>query len=42
MVSTYSKWQMAIMKGIKTRLEDCVIIEPEGFGDERGFFIETF
>ena len=30
------------MKVIKTRLEDCVIIEPKVFGDERGFFIETF
>jgi len=27
---------------IKTRLQDCVIIEPEVFGDERGFFLETF
>jgi dTDP-4-dehydrorhamnose 3,5-epimerase len=27
---------------IKTRLKDCVIIEPTVFGDERGFFLETF
>jgi len=27
---------------IKTKLEDCVIIEPKVFGDERGFFLETF
>jgi dTDP-4-dehydrorhamnose 3,5-epimerase len=30
------------MNVIKTRLSDCVIIEPEVFGDERGFFLETF
>lgn len=30
------------MKIIKTKLKDCVIIEPEVFGDERGFFLETF
>jgi len=27
---------------IKTSLQDCVIIEPKVFGDERGFFLETF
>jgi len=27
---------------IKTKLESCVIIEPKVFGDERGFFLETF
>ena len=30
------------MKIVKTRLNDCVIIEPKVFGDERGFFLETF
>ena len=30
------------MKVVKTKLHDCVIIEPEVFGDERGFFLETF
>ena len=30
------------MKVIKTKLKDCVIIEPKVFGDERGFFLETF
>lgn len=30
------------MKVIHTKLPDCVIIEPETFGDERGFFLETF
>lgn len=30
------------MKIINTKLKDCVIIEPEVFGDERGFFLETF
>ncbi|SDU09089.1 dTDP-4-dehydrorhamnose 3,5-epimerase [Halopseudomonas salegens] len=30
------------MKVIPTRLPDCVIIEPRVFGDERGFFLETF
>jgi dTDP-4-dehydrorhamnose 3,5-epimerase len=27
---------------IKTKLEDCVIIEPDIFEDDRGFFLETF
>ena len=30
------------MNIIKTTLNDCVIIEPKIFGDERGFFLETF
>ena len=30
------------MKVIKTKLKDCVIIEPKIFGDSRGFFLETF
>ena len=30
------------MNVIKTKLKDCVIIEPEIFSDERGFFLETF
>ena len=30
------------MKVIKTKLKDCVIIEPKVFGDDRGFFLETF
>jgi len=27
---------------VQTSLQDCVIIEPKIFGDERGFFLETF
>ena len=30
------------MNIINTKLADCVIIEPKVFGDERGFFLETF
>jgi len=30
------------VKVIETKLQDCVIIEPKVFGDERGFFLETF
>ena len=30
------------MNVIRTKLEDCVIIEPKVFVDERGFFLETF
>ena len=30
------------MKVIETSLNDCLIIEPIVFGDERGFFLETF
>ena len=26
----------------KTKLMDCVIIEPKVYGDERGFFLETY
>lgn len=26
----------------QTKLKDCVIIEPKVFGDDRGFFLETF
>lgn len=30
------------MNVIKTKIEDVLIIEPKVFGDERGFFVETF
>ena len=30
------------MNVVKTKLPDCVIIEPYVFADERGFFLETF
>jgi dTDP-4-dehydrorhamnose 3,5-epimerase len=30
------------VKVIETKLSDCVIIQPKVFGDERGFFLETF
>ena len=30
------------MRVIETKLKDCVYIEPKVFGDERGFFLETF
>ena len=30
------------MKVIHSKLKDCVIIAPQVFGDERGFFLETF
>jgi len=30
------------MKISHTKLKDCLIIEPRVFGDERGFFLETF
>jgi dTDP-4-dehydrorhamnose 3,5-epimerase len=30
------------MNLIKTKLNDCYIIEPKVFSDERGFFLETF
>ncbi|WP_417447332.1 dTDP-4-dehydrorhamnose 3,5-epimerase [Kangiella sp.] len=30
------------MNVIKTNINDVVIIEPKVFGDERGFFLETF
>lgn len=30
------------MNVVKTRLNDCLIIEPKVFGDHRGFFLETF
>jgi len=30
------------MKVVETKLDGCLIIEPKVFGDERGFFLETF
>jgi dTDP-4-dehydrorhamnose 3,5-epimerase len=30
------------MNVIATKLKDCLIIKPKVFGDERGFFLETF
>jgi dTDP-4-dehydrorhamnose 3,5-epimerase len=30
------------MNVVETKLHDCAIIEPKVFGDERGFFLETF
>jgi len=30
------------MNVIKTQLEGCIIIEPEVYSDERGFFLEVF
>jgi dTDP-4-dehydrorhamnose 3,5-epimerase len=30
------------MNIIKTKIEDLLIIEPQVFGDERGFFVETY
>lgn len=30
------------MKVTKTKIEDLLIIEPQVFGDERGFFVETY
>lgn len=30
------------MKVSRSKLEGCVIIEPEVFGDDRGFFLEAF
>jgi len=30
------------MKIIKTKIADCVIVEPTKFGDQRGYFFESF
>ena len=30
------------MNVIKTPLAGCVVIEPQVYGDQRGFFLETF
>ena len=30
------------MKVIKTKLRECLLLEPQVFSDERGFFLETF
>ena len=30
------------MKVIESKLDGCVIIEPEVLGDDRGFFLETY
>ena len=42
MVNICLKSAALIMKIVKTSLKDCIIIEPNYFGDERGFFMETF
>jgi dTDP-4-dehydrorhamnose 3,5-epimerase len=42
MVIIYLKLQKAKMKIIETKLKDCVLIEPKVYGDDRGFFLETF
>ena len=36
------KYQKNFMNIIKTELPDVLIIEPQVFGDERGFFLESF
>src|SRR5262249_53128558 len=33
---------MALMKAIATSIPDVLIFEPKVFGDERGFFLESF
>lgn len=38
----YIELQEVLVKVIETNLKDCLIIEPVVFGDERGFFSETF
>jgi dTDP-4-dehydrorhamnose 3,5-epimerase len=30
------------MKIVKTKLQDCFVVEPSVFGDQRGFFLESF
>ena len=30
------------MNVLETKLKDCLIIEPKVFGDDRGFFLETY
>lgn len=30
------------MKFVETEIKDCIIIEPEVFGDPRGYFLESF
>lgn len=30
------------MKFIETKIKDCIIIEPRVFGDQRGYFFESF
>ena len=42
MVNTSLKLLKVIVIVIETKIKDCVIIEPQVFGDSRGFFLETF
>ena len=30
------------MKAIKTKIKDLLILEPDVFGDDRGYFFESF
>ena len=34
--------KIVVMKVIKTSISDVVILEPRVFGDERGYFFESF
>jgi dTDP-4-dehydrorhamnose 3,5-epimerase len=36
------EWSIALMKVIPTPIPDVLILEPKVFGDERGFFLESF
>jgi dTDP-4-dehydrorhamnose 3,5-epimerase len=38
----FTSWRINYMKIIKTTIPDVLILEPRVFGDERGFFFESF
>ncbi len=41
-IKTLKNIEKKNMKVIKTKIEGLLIIEPQVFGDERGFFVETY
>ncbi len=38
----FPAWQIVLISVEKTKLEGLLVIEPRVFGDDRGFFMETF
>jgi dTDP-4-dehydrorhamnose 3,5-epimerase len=42
MASTFSSWRPATMRVEKTVLPGVVVLHPTIFGDDRGFFLESF
>ena len=42
MVNILFRWWMAMIRITKTHIDGVIIIEPKVFGDNRGYFMETY